>query len=101
MKLIVRLFNIARQHQRVFKVDVDFYGWVARPLIVSMLYIKRTLILIFYQKTAVQTNGYDCGIWVLAMIAATLHGCHCTGLKEDHMSAFRRYLHTLVVLMCN
>ncbi|KAG2091619.1 hypothetical protein BD769DRAFT_1631979 [Suillus cothurnatus] len=65
--------------------DVDFYGWVARPLI----------------KTAVQTNGYDCGIWVLAMIAATLHGCHCTGLKEDHMSAFRHYLHTLVVLMCN
>jgi Ulp1 family protease len=66
-----------------------------------MLYIKCTLILIFYQKTVVQTNGYDCGIWVLAMITATLHGCHCTGLKEDHMSAFRHYLHTLVVLMCN
>ncbi|KAG2087542.1 uncharacterized protein F5147DRAFT_790688 [Suillus discolor] len=61
MKLIVRLFNIARQHDPV------------------------------------QTNGYDCGVWVLAMIAATLCGCHCTALKEDDISAFRYHLRTLVV----
>jgi Ulp1 family protease len=47
--------------------------------------------------TAVQTNGFDCGIWVLAMIAATLQGCHRTALEEREISEFRRYLHTLVI----
>ncbi|KAG2125361.1 uncharacterized protein EDB93DRAFT_1244054 [Suillus bovinus] len=76
MKLIVRLFNIARQHDRAFRVNIDFDGWIARPLI---------------------TNGYDCGVWVLAMIAATLRGCHSTALKEDNMPAFCHYLRTLVL----
>ncbi|KAG1745421.1 uncharacterized protein EDB91DRAFT_1049892 [Suillus paluster] len=53
-------------------------------------------VLILSQTTAVQTNGYDCGVWVLAMIAATLRGCHCMALKEDDMSLFRHYLRTLV-----
>ncbi|KAG2745434.1 hypothetical protein P692DRAFT_201679529, partial [Suillus brevipes Sb2] len=60
-------------------VNVDFDGWVARPLMV------------------VQTNGYDCGVWVLAMIAATLHGNHCTSIGEEDMHIFRHYLRALVL----
>ncbi|KAG1769968.1 hypothetical protein EV702DRAFT_1181682 [Suillus placidus] len=46
---------------------------------------------------ALQTNGFDCGVWVLAMIAATLHGYHCTALGEGDMHVFRYYLRTLVL----
>jgi len=70
-----------RQRGEVFAVNLDLSDWVACPLIM----------------TAVQTNGFDCGIWVLAMIAATLQGCHRTALEEREISEFRRYLHTLVI----
>ncbi|KAG2744422.1 hypothetical protein P692DRAFT_201808444 [Suillus brevipes Sb2] len=81
MRLIARLVTIARQHNHTVHVNVDFDGWVARPLMTE----------------AVQTNGYDCGVWVLAMIAATLHGNHCTSIGEEDMHIFRHYLRALVL----
>ncbi|KAG1745519.1 uncharacterized protein EDB91DRAFT_1236381 [Suillus paluster] len=71
MKLIAHLLSIARQHNHTVCVDMDLDGWVARPLM---------------------TNGFDCGVWVLAVIAATLCGCHCTALGEQDMHVFRYYL---------
>ncbi|KAG2104041.1 uncharacterized protein F5147DRAFT_775752 [Suillus discolor] len=81
MKLIARLLSIARQHDHVFNVNIDFDGWLAHPLVTD----------------ALQTNGFDCGVWVLAVIAATLHGYHCTALGEGDMHMFRYYLRTLVL----
>ncbi|KAG1796136.1 hypothetical protein EV424DRAFT_1547219 [Suillus variegatus] len=72
MKLIARLLSIARQHDHVFNVNIDFDGWLARPLVTD----------------ALQTNGFDCGVWMLAVIAATLHGYHCTALREGDMHTF-------------
>ncbi|KAG0694725.1 hypothetical protein DFH29DRAFT_791424, partial [Suillus ampliporus] len=60
---------------------IDIKGWVARPLVVRPL----------------QTNSYDCSLWVLAAIAAVLRGAHCPGMREDNMIAFRHYVRTLVV----
>ena len=40
-----------------------------------------------------QTNGYDCGVWVLATVAAAIRGFHVTGLHEKDMPLFRRYLY--------
>jgi Ulp1 family protease len=54
MKLIARLSSIAHDHRGSDLMDIK--GWVARPLVVQPL----------------QTNGYDCGLWVLAAIAAVL-----------------------------
>ncbi|KAG2048172.1 hypothetical protein BDR06DRAFT_896156, partial [Suillus hirtellus] len=44
-----------------------------------------------------QTNGYDCGVWVLAAIAAVLRGRHVTGLCEDDMHHLRHYLRALIL----
>lgn len=51
-------------------------GWTARPLLAG----------------AVQSTPYDCGLWVLAAIAAVLRGMHTTGLVEGDMGAFRQEL---------
>ena len=50
-------------------------GWKACPLLTH----------------AVQSNSYDCGLWILAAIAAALHGKHMT-LVEGDMRAFRQEL---------
>ncbi|KAN0087822.1 hypothetical protein V8E55_006443 [Tylopilus felleus] len=54
MMLIARLLGLAhRHHSDVQPVPSD---WTARPLVVE----------------ALQTNNFDCGVWILAVIAATL-----------------------------
>ncbi|KAG2046020.1 hypothetical protein BDR06DRAFT_985702 [Suillus hirtellus] len=77
MNLIARLSSIA--HQRCGSASIDLKGWVARPLILNPL----------------QTNGYDCGLWVLAALAAVLWGSHRPGMCEEDMIAFRHYICTL------
>lgn len=44
-----------------------------------------------------QTNDIDCGLWVLAHIAAVLRGCEITGLSKSDMNMFRQYLRLLVL----
>ncbi|KAG0697548.1 hypothetical protein DFH29DRAFT_811561, partial [Suillus ampliporus] len=56
MKFVCRLLMVARQRDKNVHIDLD--GWVAHPLTLKPL----------------QTNGYDCGIWVLATIIAVLRG---------------------------
>jgi Ulp1 family protease len=79
MKLVARLSSIA--HQRRGSNKIDLKGWIARPLIVQPL----------------QTNNYDCGLWVLAAIEAVLRGYHSPGMREGDIAAFRHYLHLLVL----
>ncbi|KAG1719196.1 uncharacterized protein EDB91DRAFT_1031320, partial [Suillus paluster] len=73
------LLSIARQHHPA--VSLDLQGWKARPLILKPL----------------QTNGYNCGVWVLAGIMAVLQGFHLTGLREDDMESFWHLLYCLVL----
>ncbi|KAG2139317.1 hypothetical protein DEU56DRAFT_735682 [Suillus clintonianus] len=79
MKLVCRLLAIA--HQRNKQVHIDLDGWVARPLTIKPL----------------QTNGYDCGVWILAAMIAVLHGRHITRLQEEEMSDLRYYLRARVL----
>ncbi|KAG1851783.1 hypothetical protein C8R48DRAFT_810421 [Suillus tomentosus] len=79
MKLIARLLAIARQQHHHVTTELD--GWIARPL----------------KITPVQTNSYDCGVWVLAAIAAVFRGRHVTGLCEDDMRHLRHHLRALVL----
>ncbi|KAG1728250.1 uncharacterized protein EDB91DRAFT_1314088 [Suillus paluster] len=79
MKLVCRLLVVA--HQRDKQVHIDLDGWVARPLTVKPL----------------QTNGYDCGVWILAAMIAVLRGRHITRLQEEEMSDLRYYLHARVL----
>lgn len=82
MVFITRLVLLAnRKDQPLYVVTEE--GWIARPVSVD-------------QK---QTNGVDCGLWVLAVIAAVLSGSHVTGLLEGEMGRFRELLldHVLVL----
>ena len=45
-----------------------------------------------------QTNGHDCGVWVLAQMAAILRGYDLTDVKEDNIHHFRHFL--LVLIYC-
>ena len=51
----------------------------------------------FLQTERIQTNDYDCGLWVLASVAAVLRGHDATGLTESNMLAFRYYLRSCVL----
>ncbi|EMD36683.1 hypothetical protein CERSUDRAFT_73743 [Gelatoporia subvermispora B] len=55
-------------------------AWHAMPLITS----------------PVQRNGVDCGVWVLAVIAARVRGFDLTGLTEKDLPFFRTYLCGLI-----
>lgn len=43
-----------------------------------------------------QTNGYDCGVWVLAQMSAILRGYDITDVKEDGIIHFRHFLRVLI-----
>lgn len=96
MKLIARLLAIARQRHHHVTTELD--GWTARPLKVSnnlSLWLHASKL--SSETTPVQTNGYDCGVWVLAAVAAVLRGRHVTGLCEDDMHHLRHYLRALIL----
>ncbi|KAF4568584.1 hypothetical protein EYR40_010011 [Pleurotus pulmonarius] len=44
------------------------------------------------QVKGVQSNGYDCGVWILSTIAAVLQGYEVSGMTEDEISQFRHEL---------
>ncbi|EJD36165.1 cysteine proteinase [Auricularia subglabra TFB-10046 SS5] len=48
------------------------------------------------QDRARQCNGYDCGLWTLAVVAGLLNGKHVTGLQESDMLRVRLGLATLL-----
>ncbi|KAH0832248.1 hypothetical protein J3R83DRAFT_13222, partial [Lanmaoa asiatica] len=81
MKFITRLLSIAKTIYHDAGLDFEIGPWNARPVVIDVL----------------QTNGHDCGIWVLANVAAILRGFDATGLRESDISAFRRYLHSCVL----
>ncbi|KAK1220242.1 hypothetical protein PQX77_017007 [Marasmius sp. AFHP31] len=54
--------------------------WSARPL----------------QVYQVQSNGYDCGVWILWVMAAVIRGYDYTPITEKEIHYFRKYLANLV-----
>jgi Ulp1 family protease len=49
------------------------------------------------QLTPIQSNGYNCGVWVLAQALAVLRGTGITNLVEKDICMLRQYLHVLVL----
>ena len=52
-----------------------------------------------FKVDILQSNTYDCGLWVLAGITAILRGFDITGLEEADMPWFRKYLAGLVMTL--
>ncbi|EIW84350.1 hypothetical protein CONPUDRAFT_50174 [Coniophora puteana RWD-64-598 SS2] len=78
-EMIYRLLTLAKVHQDD-TIQVDISGYRAYNIV----------------QQPCQTNGYDCGLWILATMAATLRGHIRTDLTEAKIGDFRRYLHYLV-----
>ncbi|KAJ7790856.1 hypothetical protein B0H14DRAFT_2396104 [Mycena olivaceomarginata] len=44
------------------------------------------------QQAQLQSNGHDCGVWVLCVVACVLRGFHCSNVTEALMPSVRRLL---------
>lgn len=75
MLFVTRLVILANRKNCPLHVVTE-EGWTATPVSVQ----------------STQTNGFDCGLWVLATIAAVLRGYDATGLTEGDMTRFREVL---------
>ncbi|KIM38191.1 hypothetical protein M413DRAFT_30325 [Hebeloma cylindrosporum] len=78
--LIRRLILIAKNQGHT--LDIPKSGWVAKRAVVQ----------------SVQSNGHDCGLWVLAWIAIVFRGFNSSGtlLTEDIMPEWRALLVRLI-----
>ncbi|KAJ7575069.1 hypothetical protein C8J56DRAFT_1063965 [Mycena floridula] len=73
--LVQGLIDLANKNGHDLNVPVD--EWIVTPIVNS--------------SSKLQTNGYDCGVWVLAMIFAVLRGAErMGGLQERDMKEIRR-----------
>ncbi|KAJ2934568.1 hypothetical protein H1R20_g2518, partial [Candolleomyces eurysporus] len=72
MKFIQRLVDASRDNGWQLSVDLSI-EWHAQPLFVN----------------PVQSNSYDCGIWVIAFIVSVLRGFTLPGLNESDIATFR------------
>ncbi|KAF8335661.1 hypothetical protein F5887DRAFT_832660, partial [Amanita rubescens] len=71
LELVTRLGQIARENgKQVVEQDGQ---WTAHPISTSR----------------VQRNGFDCGVWVLAVVAAVLRGYHMPAISHDDIAQFR------------
>ncbi|RDB15037.1 Ubiquitin-like-specific protease ESD4 [Hypsizygus marmoreus] len=80
MQFITRLVLAANRNFKHLPIIVE-EGWTAQPVTVQPC----------------QTNGYDCGLWVLATIAAVLRGYHATGCSEAQMESLRQLIYQHII----
>ncbi|KAJ7900475.1 hypothetical protein B0H13DRAFT_1622406 [Mycena leptocephala] len=76
MTLITRMLTLAERHNHPMNISVEEDAWEANPLF----------------EPPRQTNGYDCSVWVLCMMAAFMRGYCSTSLSERDMGDVRRHL---------
>ncbi|KAI0363187.1 hypothetical protein BV20DRAFT_1058256 [Pilatotrama ljubarskyi] len=81
--LIYKLHRLANEHHHTCpSLDEALEGeWGAYPLV----------------ESALQENGHDCGVWVLACIAALLRGYHVVQLTGSGIVQFRSNLRNLIM----
>jgi hypothetical protein len=90
MSLVWRLVKIAIAHGH--SIDLVESGWTASPTSVGPFQCLLIPFAHHYQVDRLQTNGHDCGVWVLASVAAVLRGFDVTGFSEADMPWFRQFL---------
>ncbi|KAJ6494212.1 hypothetical protein C8R45DRAFT_824346 [Mycena sanguinolenta] len=85
MILVTRLVVLANRHGHPLHVSTEEDPWIARPL--------------FRVGRPLQSNGHDCGVWVLMTMASMLRGYARTGVTEAHMGVIRRLLTDYVLTL--
>ncbi|KAJ7696295.1 hypothetical protein B0H17DRAFT_1131077 [Mycena rosella] len=74
MVLTTWLVVLANRHKFPLHVTTEEAPWVAHP--------------IYTVGEARQSNGHDCGVWVLCMIAAIIRGFATTGVTEYFATSY-------------
>ncbi|KAJ7723854.1 hypothetical protein DFH07DRAFT_759343 [Mycena maculata] len=78
-------------------------AWVARPLRslvrLSFLFLHITLIDIIQAHAPLQTNSYDCGLWVLCTMATVMRGHALPAITEADMADVRELFKDLVLTL--
>ncbi len=82
MELIQQFKQIARDMGQPLTVEQEG-EWMAQPIVSAKL----------------QHNGVDCGVWVLAVVAAILRGYFMTSVSEKEMAQLRALLHDLIQIL--
>jgi hypothetical protein len=97
MSLIFRLVKITASNGH--SIDMTEVRWTASPTSVGPYTCWIGLLAHNCQVDCLQTNAYDCGVWVLASIAAVLHGFDVTGFSEADIPWFRQFLMYHILLL--
>ncbi|KAJ7888403.1 hypothetical protein B0H14DRAFT_2337221 [Mycena olivaceomarginata] len=84
MLLIHRMVELANKHGHALHISTLEDLWEARPL---------------FTGVPLQTNSYDCGAWVLCMMAAVMRGHFTTGVSEATMRRARSLLADLILTL--
>ncbi|PPQ70113.1 hypothetical protein CVT26_013398 [Gymnopilus dilepis] len=96
--LFTRLVSLANQFGHTTNLPTS--GWVAQPVIVSGIAVPHRQLTEegSLKTTPTQSNGHDCGLWVVAWIFATLRGFgNCNEhWTEETMPQWRAFLTALV-----
>lgn len=71
--------------------------WKWTPLIVRDAMRSLRPPLTSFQTEPCQLNTHDCGVWVLALVAAILHGCRVSALHEEDCPSVRKYIASLIL----
>jgi hypothetical protein len=93
MYLMERMVLVAGQHGYLIPFSKE--DWTARPIQVLMLSHYQGLLTV-RQIRALQSNTFDCGVWVITYIASVLRGHLVNNLREDDMPHLRRQIHLLI-----
>ncbi|PBK71398.1 hypothetical protein ARMSODRAFT_883693 [Armillaria solidipes] len=82
------------ESERDIQVSLGYSLLMFPKLIVSPSSLgasRRLDVLYLIQTVPIQHNGYDCGVWVLSQIRASLHGYRQTAITEVDISRFREH----------
>ncbi|TDL19236.1 hypothetical protein BD410DRAFT_900284 [Rickenella mellea] len=79
--------DIARFADHLMRLASDFGAHVEDHVDADRPWTVRSLV-----SEPRQHNSYECGVWVLAHVAAVLRGCSTTGLSENGIADFRQFL---------
>ncbi|KAJ6469415.1 hypothetical protein C8R45DRAFT_837134 [Mycena sanguinolenta] len=77
MMLITRMVVLANRNGHPLHISTEEETWPAYPM---------------FQDRAQQTNSYNCGLWVICMLAAVMHGFSGTEVYEADMASARSLL---------
>ena len=93
MTLVTRMVVLSNRNGHPLPVSAAEEPWSAYPmfkLVCFLFFLVLAACSFMSQNRPQQTNGYDCGIWVLCMMAAVMRGFSGVEVYEGDMPTLRK-----------